>query len=156
MNRWLTASYLILSYFILSRSLAGRWGTTVDFTTSFFHSSRFSAFRSMIFLSRPVHSLMLSSHRFFCLLLRLPPWTVPCRTVLAILDLSTSFLLQTLQYCHNDVQRESCKDREYDRDPRYASRELIIVFLFDTTMLCTNNLELHTHFLFMNHWLNVY
>ena len=58
-------SYLILSY--LSRSLADRWGTTVDFTTSFLHSSRFSAFRSMIFHSRPVHSLMLSSHRFFCL-----------------------------------------------------------------------------------------
>ena len=69
-------SYLILSYLILSylpRSLADCWGTTVDFTTSFLHSSRFSAFRSMIFHSRPVHSLMLSSHRFLCLPLRLPP-----------------------------------------------------------------------------------
>ena len=61
----------ILSY--LSRSLADRWGTTVDFTTSFLHSSRFSVFRSMICRSRPVHSLMLSSHRFLCLPLRLPP-----------------------------------------------------------------------------------
>ena len=77
-------SYLILSY--LSRSLADRWGTTVDFTTSFLHSSRFSAFRSMMFHSRPVHSLMLSSHRFLCLPLRLPPWTVPCRIVLASPD----------------------------------------------------------------------
>ena len=34
---------------------------------------RFSAFRSMIFHSRPVHSLMLSSHRFLYLPLRLPP-----------------------------------------------------------------------------------
>ena len=33
----------------LSRSLVDRWGTTVDITTSFLHSSRFSAFRSMIF-----------------------------------------------------------------------------------------------------------
>ena len=57
-----------LSY--LSRSLADRWGTTVDLTTSFLHSSRFSAFRSMIFHSRPIHSLMLSSHRFLCLPLR--------------------------------------------------------------------------------------
>ena len=57
----------------LSRSLADRWGTTADFTTSFLHSSRFSAFRSMLFHSRPVHSLMLSSHRFLCLPLRLPP-----------------------------------------------------------------------------------
>ena len=73
---YLILSYLILSYLILSylsRSLADRWGTTVDFTTSFLHSSRFSAFRSMMFYSRPVHSLMLSSHRFLCLPLRLLP-----------------------------------------------------------------------------------
>ena len=62
---------LILSY--LSRSLADRWVTTVDFITRFLHSSRFSPFRSMMFHSRPVHSLMLSSHRFLCLPLRLPP-----------------------------------------------------------------------------------
>ena len=49
------------------------WGTTVDFTASFLHSSRFSAFRSMIFHSRPVHSLMLSSHRFLCLSRYGPP-----------------------------------------------------------------------------------
>ena len=67
----LILSYLILSY--LSRSLIDRWGTTVDFTTSFLHSSRLSTFRCGIFHSRPVHSLMLSSHRFLCLPLRLPP-----------------------------------------------------------------------------------
>ena len=72
----------ILSY--PSRSLADRWGTTVDFTTSFFHSSQFSA--QLIFHSRPVRSLMLSSYRFLCLPLRLPPWTVPCRIVLASPD----------------------------------------------------------------------
>ena len=33
----------------LSRSLADRWGTTVDFTTSFLQSSLFSAFLSSIF-----------------------------------------------------------------------------------------------------------
>ena len=70
-HAYLIFSYLILSH--LSRSLADSWGTTVDFTTSFLHSSRFSAFRSMIFHSKPVHSLMLSSHRFLCLPLRLPP-----------------------------------------------------------------------------------
>ena len=57
----------------LSRSLVDRWGTTVDFTTSFLHSSQFSAFRTIPLHSRPVHSLMLSSHRFLCLPLRLPP-----------------------------------------------------------------------------------
>ena len=77
---WLMSSRLLL---ILS---IPHWGTTVDFTTSFLQSSRLSAFRSKIFHSRPVHSLMLSSHHFFCLPLRLPPWTVPCRTVLASAD----------------------------------------------------------------------
>ena len=85
---WPSLSVVQLMYFLsyLSCSLADRWGTTVDFTTSFLHSSRFSAFRSMIFHSRPVHSLMLSSHHFLCLPLRLPPWTVPCRIVLASPD----------------------------------------------------------------------
>ena len=40
----------------------------------------------MVFHSRQVHSLMMSSHRFLFLPLRLPPWTVPCRTVLASPD----------------------------------------------------------------------
>ena len=83
-----TGYLLILSY--LSRSLADHWGTTVDFTTSFLHSSRFSAFRSMMFHWRPVHSLMLSSHRFLCLPLRLPPWTVPCRRVPVVWALNTN------------------------------------------------------------------
>ena len=70
----------------LSHSLADRWGTTVDFTTNFLHSSRFLAFCNMMFHSRPVHSLMLSSHHFLCLPLCLPPCTVPCRIVLASQD----------------------------------------------------------------------
>ena len=74
----------ILSY--LSRSLADCWGTTVDFTTSFLHSTQFLAFRSSIFHSRPVHSVMLSSHHFFCLPLHLAPWTIPYRIVLASSD----------------------------------------------------------------------
>ena len=44
-----------------------------------------------MFHSRPVHSLMLSSHRFLCLPLRLPPWTVPCRTVLASPDVRVTY-----------------------------------------------------------------
>ena len=39
-----------------------------------------------MFPSRPVHSLMLPSHRFLFLLLRLPPFTVPSRIVLASPD----------------------------------------------------------------------
>ena len=33
--------------------------------------------------SRPVHSLMFSSHLFLCLPCLLPPFTVPCKVVLA-------------------------------------------------------------------------
>ena len=40
----------------------------------------------MLFHSRPVHSLILSSHHFLCLPLHLPPCTVPCRIFLAIPD----------------------------------------------------------------------
>ena len=58
--------------FHLSRRLADLWGTTVEFTTNSLHSLFFSAFRSVMFHSRPVHSLMLSTHRFLCLPLRLP------------------------------------------------------------------------------------
>ena len=66
------SSYLISH---LSRSLVDLWGTTVDFTTSFLHSSRFSAFRSTccIFHPRPIHPVVLSSRCFLCLPLRLPP-----------------------------------------------------------------------------------
>ena len=79
----------------LSRSLADRWGTAIDFTTSLLHSSRFWAFRSMIFHSRPVQSLMLSLHRVLCLPLRLPPCTVPCRIVL-----SSSHVHENLKSLH--------------------------------------------------------
>ena len=115
----------------LSRSLADRWGTAVDSTTNFFHSSRFSAFRSKLFHSRPVHSLMLSSHRFLCLPLRLPPCTVPSRIVLASPDdlvtcpyhfslrlltevrrssygpMAFSILVLTSSYCPSNMQSES-------------------------------------------------
>ena len=73
-------------YLHLSCSLADHWGTTGDFTTNFLHFSLFSAFHSMIFHSRPIQSLMLSSHHFLCQPLRLPPCTFPCRTVLASPD----------------------------------------------------------------------
>ena len=57
------------------------WGTTDDFTTSFLHFSLFST--ALLVNSRPVHSLMLSAHVFLCLPCLLPPFTVPCKMVLA-------------------------------------------------------------------------
>ena len=63
----------------LSLNLEGRWGTADDFATSFFHFSLFSTALWDLVNSRPVHSLMLSSHLFLCLPCLLPPFTVPCK-----------------------------------------------------------------------------
>ena len=67
----------------LSHSLFDRWGTKDDRATTVFHSSLFSAFRRASPNFNPVHSVMLSSHLFFCLPLLLPPYTVPCRIIFA-------------------------------------------------------------------------
>ena len=82
----LWALYCRVSFsFIFTYSLTrgGRWGTTDDFTTSFLHLSLFSTALRDVTNSRPVHSLMSPSHLFFCLLCLLPPFTVPCKIVLA-------------------------------------------------------------------------
>ena len=60
-----------------------RWGTTDGFATSFLHFPLFSTALWDLTNSRPVHSLMLSSHLFLCLPCLLPPFTVPCKMVLA-------------------------------------------------------------------------
>ena len=61
----------------------GRWGTADDFATSFLHFSLFSTALWDLANSRPVHSLMLFSHLFLCMPCLLPPFTVPCKMVLA-------------------------------------------------------------------------
>ena len=48
----------------------GRWGTTDDLASSFLHFSLFCTALWDLLNSKPVHSLMLSSHLFLC----------PCRT----------------------------------------------------------------------------
>ena len=50
----------------------GRCGTTDDFTVSFLYFSLFSTALWDLANSRPVHSLMLSSHLFLCLPCLLP------------------------------------------------------------------------------------
>ena len=67
----------------LSLNRGGRWVTTDDFTSSFLHFSLFPTALWDLPNSRPVHSLMLSSHFFFRLSCLLPPFTVPCKMVLA-------------------------------------------------------------------------
>ena len=67
----------------LSLNREGLWGTTDDFATSFLHLPLFSTALWDLPNSRPVHFLMLSSHLFLCLPCLLPPFTVPCKMVLA-------------------------------------------------------------------------
>ena len=55
------------SHHHLSLNREGRWGTTDDFATSFLHFPLFSTALWDLANSRPVHSLMLSSHLFLCL-----------------------------------------------------------------------------------------
>ena len=61
----------------------GRWGTTDNLATSFLHFPLFATALWDLTNSRPVLSLMLSSHLFLCLPCLLPPFTVPCEMVLA-------------------------------------------------------------------------
>ena len=72
--------YSILFYPI---TLGGRRGTTDEFATIPFHLDLFSAALVELAKSIPVHSLILSSHLFYCLPFFLFPFTVPCRIVFA-------------------------------------------------------------------------
>ena len=74
-----THFYSILFYPIT----LGRWDTTDEFATIPFHLVLFSAVLVELAKSIPVHSLILSSHLFFCQPLFLFPFTVPCRIVFA-------------------------------------------------------------------------
>ena len=67
----------------LSFNRVGRWGTTDEFTISFFYFSLFSTTLWDFANSRPVHSPMLSCHLFLCLPCLLHPFTVTCKMVLA-------------------------------------------------------------------------
>ena len=71
------------SILFYSITLEGRRGTTDEFSTIPFHLDLFSAAPVELAKSIPVHSLILSSHLFFCLPLFLFPFTVPCRIVFA-------------------------------------------------------------------------
>ena len=72
--------YSILFYPI---TLLGRWGTTDDFETIPFHLVLSSTALVELAKSIPVHTLVLSSHLFFCLPLLLFPFIVPFRIVFA-------------------------------------------------------------------------
>ena len=78
-----TTSVHVYSILFYPITLGGRRGTTDEFATIPFHLDLFSAALVELAKSIPVHSLILSSHLFFCLPLFLFPFTVPCRIVFA-------------------------------------------------------------------------
>ena len=73
--------YLKSSILFYPITLEGRRGTTDEFATIPFHLDLFSAALVELAKSIPVHSLILSSHLFFCPPLFLFPFTVPYRIV---------------------------------------------------------------------------
>ena len=68
LQKWSPVECLSLAHHLHHQSLnrEGRWGTTDDFATSFLHFFLFSTALWDLPNSRPVHSLMLSSHLFLC------------------------------------------------------------------------------------------
>ena len=79
--RWNVHLFLGLLFYPIT--LEGRRGTTDEFATIPFHFVLFSAALVELEKSIPVHSLVFSSHLFFCLPLFLFSFTVPCRIVFA-------------------------------------------------------------------------
>ena len=77
------ATFVFYSILFYPITLGGRRGTTDEFATIPFHLDLFSAALVELAKSNPVHSLILSSHLFFCLPLFLFPFTVSCRIVFA-------------------------------------------------------------------------
>ena len=79
----ISVRYILYSILFYPITLEGCRGTTDEFATIHFHPVLFSASLAELAMSIPVHSLILSSHLFFCLPLFLFPFTVPCGIVFA-------------------------------------------------------------------------
>ena len=92
----------------LSLKREGRSGTTDDATTNSFLFSPFSTALWDLAKSRPVHSLMLSAHLFLCLPRLLPPFTVPCKMVLAKPDERETWPYHCSLRLFPMVRRSSC------------------------------------------------
>ena len=101
---------LFVRYLISSQSfnLGGHRGTTDDVATIPFHPSLSSAALRESPNPIPVHSLMLSSHLFFCLPLLLAPFTVPWRIAFAMPE-DLEVWPYHLSFCFlTMVRRSSC------------------------------------------------
>ena len=86
----------------------GPWGTIDDLTTSFLHFSLFSTALLDLANSRPVHSLVLSSHLFPRLPRLLPPFTLSWKMVLAIPDERETWPHHRTLRLFTMIMRSSC------------------------------------------------
>ena len=103
------------SHHHLSLNRESRWSTTDDFVTSFLHFPLFSTALWDLANSRPVHSLMLSSHLFLCLPCLLLPFAVPCKMVLAGLDERETWRYHCSLRLFTMVRSGDRKNREYKK-----------------------------------------
>ena len=85
----------------------GRWGTTDDFATSFLHLSLFSTALWDLLNSRPVPWCCLPT-LFLCPPCILPPFTVPCKMVLARPDERETWPYHCSLRLFTIVRRSSC------------------------------------------------
>ena len=98
----------IINHHHKSLNCEGHRGTTDDFATSFLHFPLFFTALWDLPNSGPVHSLMLSSHLFLCPPCLLPPFTVPCKMVLARLDERETWPYHCSLPVFTMVKRSSC------------------------------------------------
>ena len=91
-----------------SLNCKGGLGTTDDFATSLLHFSLFSTTLWDLPNSRPVYFLMLSSHLFLCPPCLLPPFTVPCKMVLARPDQQETWPYHCSLRLFTIIRRTSC------------------------------------------------
>ena len=84
----------VIIYLSIYPIVLGTVGAPYDLATNIRHSSHSSALLTALLSSKPVQCRMLSSHRFLCLPLLLPPHTVPWRTVLALVTCPYHFILR--------------------------------------------------------------
>ena len=85
-----------------------RWSTKDDFSTSFLHFPLFSTILWDLPNSRPVHSPVLSPHLFLCPPCLFPPFTVPCKMVLARPDERETWPYHCSLHLFKIVRRSSC------------------------------------------------
>ena len=102
----LSSNHLMSAHQSFNRE--GHWGTTDDFATSFLHFSLFYTALWDLPNSRPVHSPMLSSHLVLYLPCLLPPFTVPCKMVLARPDERETWPYHCILRLFSMVRRSLC------------------------------------------------